>query len=377
MGKGKRIRNRKKDEQILQPFRGRDRSNDLDVACPVCGHRGLYYLSWTTGILRCDCGWQGFLFLDELDGRYVMIPTEETMCLTTAGADGAIEIQLALGPCRVLFTEELIIIEHERGDLCYSRYGHLLAANGIFVYEHVRSPRPPPCSCGSFNVEWISGTPSYHYLTDAAERLGRKVEPIRCMGDIWLKIDGFGGRVARCRDCSGVIVLPTICDEESDWRKEVEAKKMSVFISYGGPDEEIAGQISHALTKKGVRTWFFPKDAIPGEKLHRTMFNGVNEHDRFLLVCSRASLSRPGVLNEIERVLEREGREGGTSRLLPITLDKHVFSDWAPSRPDLAQQVRDRVICDFTEAAGEGWSFHDKIDQLARALERNPNSPAT
>lgn len=377
MGKGKRTRNRKKDEALLQPFRGRDRSNDLDVACEGCGKRGLYYMSQTTGLVRCDCGWYGLLFIDEPDGRYVYVPNEETMCLTTVGTDGVIEIQLPLGPCRVQVIEGLIVVLHERGELCYSTYGHLIAATGIFVYEHLLSPRPPPCSCKSFNVEWIKGAASHPYLTDAAERLGRKVAPIRCMGDIWLKIDGFGGRAARCHDCSRVIVLPTICEEESDWRKEVEAKKMSVFISYGGPDEEIAGQISHALTKKGVRTWFFPRDAIPGEKLHRTMFNGVNDHDRILLVCSRASLSRPGVLNEIERVLEREGREGGTSRLLPITLDKHVFSDWAPSRPDLAQQLRDRVICDFTEAAGEGWSFHDKIDQLARALERNPNSSTT
>ena len=143
-----------------------------------------------------------------------------------------------------------------------------------------------------------------------------------------------------------------------------------MLVSFGGPDQEIAERIAHALTKKGVKTWFFPKDAIPGEKLHRTMFNAVNDHDRILLVCSRASLSRPGVLNEIERVLEREGREGGTARLIPITLDNHVFRDWAPERPDLAQQVRDRVICDFTEAAGEGWTFHDKIDLLVRALER-------
>jgi hypothetical protein len=56
----------------------------------------------------------------------------------------------------------------------------------------------------------------------------------------------------------------------------------SVFISYGGPDAAMAGRINAELRSKGVRTWFFPKDAIPGDKIHRTVSDGVNAHDRVL-----------------------------------------------------------------------------------------------
>lgn len=118
----------------------------------------------------------------------------------------------------------------------------------------------------------------------------------------------------------------------------------TLFISYGGPDEEIVSLINKKIKNKGVKTWFFPDDALPGEKLHRVMHEGVNNHDRVLLVCSKDSLSRNGVLNEIERALEREAREGGSEILIPITLDEFVYSNWARERTDIAEQIRSRVI---------------------------------
>lgn len=341
----------------------------LDVPCPACKRPELYYLSMSIGAHRCECGWQGLIFLEGPAGEYsVPVPNEEGLCRATRINDVETIIELELGPCRVFPFEGGLGAIHERGRLCYAATGQLIDATGIFVTEYSSSPRPPPCPCGSAMAGWVDGAKGHPFIMDIAERLGRKVQPHRCEGRVWLEIEGIGGRAARCSACKQVLVFPTYCEEESLWRREMEAKKMSVFVSYGGPDEEIAARIVHALTKKGVKTWFFPRDAVPGEKLHRTMFNAVNEHDRILLVCSRASLDRPGVLNELERVLERESREGGSSRLLPITLDKYVFSDWAPSRPDLAQQLRDRVICDFNEAAREGWTFHEKIDLLVKAI---------
>ena len=79
------------------------------------------------------------------------------------------------------------------------------------------------------------------------------------------------------------------------------------------------------------------------------MHDGVNNHDRVLLVCSEESLTRVGVLNEIERVLEREAKEGGSEVLIPITLDDYVYGDWAPDRKDIADQIRSRVITKYTK----------------------------
>ncbi len=128
--------------------------------------------------------------------------------------------------------------------------------------------------------------------------------------------------------------------------KIVEEYKLykSVFISYGGPDEVEASKINVALKSNGVKTWFFPDDCLPGQKLHRMMHEGVNSHDKILLVCSENSLNRNGVLNEIEKVLEKEAATGGQEVLIPITVDDYVFDEWSPSRSDIAQQVRSRVI---------------------------------
>jgi hypothetical protein len=142
----------------------------------------------------------------------------------------------------------------------------------------------------------------------------------------------------------------------------------SLFISYGGPDEEISSKINTKIKSKGVQTWFFPDNALPGEKLHRMMHDGVNKHDRVLLVCSAQSLSRPGVLNEIERVLEREAKEGGTNILIPITLDDFVYGDWAPERTDIADQIRSRVITKVE--AGNEEKFEQQIGKVVQALQK-------
>lgn len=148
-----------------------------------------------------------------------------------------------------------------------------------------------------------------------------------------------------------------------------EIMHSTLFISYGSPDENYASVINNFLKSHGVKTWFFPDDALPGQKLHRAMHDGVNNYDRVLLICSKNSLCRPGVLNELERVLEREAREGGKEILMPITLNDHVFQNWAPDRPDLADQVRSRVITRFPESSELTTEFNDVARKLITALK--------
>lgn len=121
----------------------------------------------------------------------------------------------------------------------------------------------------------------------------------------------------------------------------------SAAISYGGPDIEIARILHRFLTDSGVSVWFYPEDGLPGEKLHRMMTEMTNIADRVILLCSKSSLHREGVLNEIERTLERESKEGGSNILLPLALDEYVLSTWKPDRTDLALQIRSRNILKF------------------------------
>lgn len=142
----------------------------------------------------------------------------------------------------------------------------------------------------------------------------------------------------------------------------------STFISYGGPDEAFARKLNDALEKRGVRTFFFKDDAAPGERLHRLMRKGVNDHDRTILICSESSLQRPGLLNELEETLARESRDGGQTYLIPIRLDDYVISGWKPRDPDVARAVRDRVIADFREHENPS-RFEAQLLRLVAVLE--------
>jgi hypothetical protein len=143
----------------------------------------------------------------------------------------------------------------------------------------------------------------------------------------------------------------------------------SLFVSYGGPDARIATEINAFLKARGVKTWFFPDDALPGQKLHRMMQQGIDSHDRILLVCSKSSLSRNGVLNELERVLEKEAELGGADLLIPVTVDDHVFSEWHPERPDVAKQVRSRVITTIPDPDDDRVTFDAAMTKVVAALK--------
>ncbi len=140
----------------------------------------------------------------------------------------------------------------------------------------------------------------------------------------------------------------------------------TLFISYGGQDEKDVSIINRKLKGRGIKTWFFAEDALPGEKLHRVMHDGVNNYDRVLLVCSKHSLSRKGVLNEIERALEREAHEGGSEVIIPIALDDYVYSEWAPDRKDIANQIRSRVIAKVDITSDK---LDTTIEKIVKALK--------
>lgn len=146
-------------------------------------------------------------------------------------------------------------------------------------------------------------------------------------------------------------------------KRHFKALMQSTFISYGGPDEKFARRLNSDLEKNGVVTFFFPFDAPFGEKLHATM-RRVDDYDRVVLICSRDSLHRQGVQNEIEKVLEREAREGGASLLIPIAIDDYIFTEWIPTKPYLKQELLGRVVADFRDVN----SYDSQLVRLLVAL---------
>ena len=158
---------------------------------------------------------------------------------------------------------------------------------------------------------------------------------------------------------------------EGEFRPSQPSEELhTVFLSYGGPDEEMARAVYQALTAKGADVFFFPESALPGQRLHRTMCDGIQDHDRVVLLCSGNSLLRAGVLNELEQVLAREAAEGGAELLIPIALDDYVYTAWAPARADLGRQVRNRVIADFRNKRPGTKEFDSAIERVVTALTK-------
>jgi hypothetical protein len=144
----------------------------------------------------------------------------------------------------------------------------------------------------------------------------------------------------------------------------------STFISYGGPDEAFARKVYDCLRRHGVLTFFFPETARVGERLGNEVYRGVQDHDRVLLICSRDSLNRPGVVNEIQEALDREARDGGATYLLPVMLDDFVLTGWRASHPELAERLGRRIIADFRRAQGSRRAFNTGMNRVIDVLKK-------
>ncbi|MFE6080055.1 toll/interleukin-1 receptor domain-containing protein [Streptomyces virginiae] len=149
----------------------------------------------------------------------------------------------------------------------------------------------------------------------------------------------------------------------------IRSLMQSTFISYGGPDEGFAARLYEALKVNGVVVFFFPESATLGERIDNEVYRRLHEHDRVILICSEASLNRPGVLHEIQETFDRESRDGGATYLLPIMLDDYVLSGWRDVHPTLAARIGRRVVGDFRNAVASEEAFDSSVGRLLNALK--------
>lgn len=143
-----------------------------------------------------------------------------------------------------------------------------------------------------------------------------------------------------------------------------------VFISYGAPDVVTARQVARGLERSGFVPLLFEQDARPGQRIHRFMRDSIETADAVILLCSRASLVRAGVINELEQSLRKEAKLEGRTLLYPVALDDFVFDGWTPSYLGFAGEVRDRFIIrlptNYRSAA-----FKSALNTLLRTLHED------
>lgn len=141
-----------------------------------------------------------------------------------------------------------------------------------------------------------------------------------------------------------------------------------VFLSYGTPDAFFCRWLAGSLRDHGFDVFFFEDSAqdYVGERIFSVTRGQIAERDVVLLVCSHASLARPGVHAELRHVLAKEERHGGSGFLIPIALDD-AFLHWEPGV--LGDAIRERIVTDFRHLPDDRARM-DAVSRLARRLRR-------
>jgi len=104
------------------------------------------------------------------------------------------------------------------------------------------------------------------------------------------------------------------------------------------------------------------QDARTGRPLIRELDQAIKLYDKVVVILSKASLGASGVLDEIERAVDRESR-AEEDVLFPIRLDDAVFSWEHHRRTNLTQ----RTIADFTSSQDQK-SYRVALQKLVNDL---------
>jgi hypothetical protein len=138
-----------------------------------------------------------------------------------------------------------------------------------------------------------------------------------------------------------------------------------LFISHATPaDNEITQWLGLRLMREGYAVWFDTERLLVGDDFWREIENQIrSKAAKFILVLSKTSITRPGVLKEIA-VAEKVAKRMGPRFILPIRADELSFDD-------IPIEVNRLNVEDFSKS----WSFG--LSRLLKILEEDkvPRSP--
>ncbi|MBI3912540.1 MAG: toll/interleukin-1 receptor domain-containing protein [Armatimonadetes bacterium] len=155
----------------------------------------------------------------------------------------------------------------------------------------------------------------------------------------------------------------------------------SCFLSHASTDGEFADRLHTDLLAQDVSCWHYRYDMRAGQFWRVQINEAIKLHDKLVLVCSRDSLRRRNVVDEIIAAIERE-RETGTQKLFPIRLDDFILGgemlqiadarmaagEW---REDWVRYVKAYYIPDFSRWKEHG-AYQAEFQKLLRDLKQPP-----
>lgn len=147
----------------------------------------------------------------------------------------------------------------------------------------------------------------------------------------------------------------------------------SVFISYNEKDRLFSNRLFEDLQSKGIRCWYAPNDIKPGQKIHEEVDRAIKVQDKLLLVLSPTSMNSEWVHHEI-RCAKRRERQEGRRMLFPLSLVPYEqLKDWklfdADSQKDLASELREFFIPDFSSWEEDKKMYEELLDKVIKGLE--------
>ncbi len=109
----------------------------------------------------------------------------------------------------------------------------------------------------------------------------------------------------------------------------IDSQKTLVFISHANPeDNEFARWLGIQLTLAGYQIWSDVTKLIGGETIWNSVEDAIRYHSaKVLVVVSRASQHKNGVLDEINLAISIERAAGNDDFVLPIRLDTIPFDE--------------------------------------------------
>jgi hypothetical protein len=147
-----------------------------------------------------------------------------------------------------------------------------------------------------------------------------------------------------------------------------------VFISYSHEDEKFASFLHDSLQERGVRCWLDKHQLLPGDDIYEQVHRGVGEWGKFLLCCSKSSLTSWWVDHEMDLAFAKERqlmRERGRKvlALIPLNLDGFMFDEsWQSGKK---QEVLSRLAADFRDWESSPQKRNQELERLVRSLGVN------
>ena len=145
----------------------------------------------------------------------------------------------------------------------------------------------------------------------------------------------------------------------------------SCFLSHSHADKEFARLLYAKLQEHDIRCWMDERQMLPGDDPHDRIQEGIKLWDKFILCCSRKSLTSWWGDSELNRAFMKEQtltREKGRKVvvLIPLDLDGFLFSqEWASGK---SEEVRSRMVGDFTSWRIDQAKFETELDRVVKAL---------